>query len=231
MKAIELKKVSKDFKIGGQITTVLQPTDLTINQGEFIALIGPSGSGKSTLLTIIGALQKPTTGNILINGKDITQLSSKELTQLRFDDIGFILQTSNLVPYLTIEEQFELKYKFNKDKIDSDKINSTLENLGISHLKNKYSEDISGGERQRAAIGLALIRGPKIILADEPTASLDTKKAFEVMAIFKKITAETGTTIIVVTHDLRILDNCDRVFSMNDGVLTEDKKLDKNSEN
>ncbi|HCM89282.1 MULTISPECIES: ABC transporter ATP-binding protein [Vagococcus] len=221
MKTIELKNISKDFKIGEQLVNILKPTTLTINEGEFIALIGPSGSGKSTLLTIIGALQKPTNGDLMINGKNISQLTNKELTQLRFDEIGFILQASNLVPYLTIQEQFELQYRFNKEKINFKKIDETLDNLGIKQLKHKYSEEISGGERQRAAVGLALIKEPKIILADEPTASLDTKKAFEIMAIFKEITEKTKTTIIVVTHDLRILDNCDRILTMNDGILSE----------
>lgn len=221
MKTIELKNISKDFKIGEQLVNILKPTTLTINEGEFIALIGPSGSGKSTLLTIIGVLQKPTNGDLMINGKNISQLTKKELTQLRFDEIGFILQASNLVPYLTIQEQFELQYRFNKEKINFKKIDETLDNLGIKQLKHKYSEEISGGERQRAAVGLALIKEPKIILADEPTASLDTKKAFEIMAIFKEITEKTKTTIIVVTHDLRILDNCDRILTMNDGILSE----------
>lgn len=221
MKMIELKNISKDFKIGDQLVTILKPTTLTINEGEFIALIGPSGSGKSTLLTIIGALQKPTNGDLTINEKNISQLTNKELTQLRFDEIGFILQASNLVPYLTIQEQFELQYRFNKEKINLKKIDETLDNLGIKQLKHKYSEEISGGERQRAAVGLALIKEPKIILADEPTASLDTKKAFEIMAIFKEITEKTKTTIIVVTHDLRILDHCDRILTMNDGILSE----------
>ena len=221
MKIIELLKVKKDFKIGSEIVTILHPTNLTMSGGEFNAIVGPSGSGKSTLLTIIGALQKPTEGSIKINNKELENLSQKELSALRFSDIGFVLQSSNLVPYLTIEEQFELKYKVVNEKIDYNRIDELLNQLSISHLKNKYPEDISGGERQRVSIGLALLKEPLIILADEPTASLDTERAFEVIDIFKSITQTTKTTIIMVTHDLRLLDECDRVFEMNDGELKE----------
>lgn len=221
MGIIELSDVEKQFKMGSEMVTVLKKTDLRINQGEFDAIVGPSGSGKSTLLTIIGALQKPTEGIVKINDRDIATLNAKKLSELRFNDIGFVLQASNLVPYLTVKEQFELKYKVKKIKRDKERIQKMLDDLSITHLASKYPEDISGGERQRVAIGLALLMEPKLILADEPTASLDTEKAYEVIDIFKTITDETNTTVIMVTHDLRMLKECDRVLEMKDGVLTE----------
>lgn len=221
MGIIELSDVEKQFKMGSEMVTVLKKTNLVINQGEFDAIVGPSGSGKSTLLTIIGALQKPTEGIVKINDRDIATLKAKKLSELRFSDIGFVLQASNLVPYLTVKEQFELKYKVKKIKRDKKRIQKMLDDLSITHLASKYPEDISGGERQRVAIGLALLMEPKLILADEPTASLDTEKAYEVIDIFKTITDETNTTVIMVTHDLRMLKECDRVLEMKDGVLTE----------
>lgn len=221
MGIIELSDVEKQFKMGSEMVTVLKKTNLVINQGEFDAIVGPSGSGKSTLLTIIGALQKPTEGIVKINDRDIATLNAKKLSELRFNDIGFVLQASNLVPYLTVKEQFELKYKVKKIKRDTKRIQKMLDDLSIAHLASKYPEDISGGERQRVAIGLALLMEPKLILADEPTASLDTEKAYEVIDFFKTITDETNTTVIMVTHDLRMLKECDRVLEMKDGVLTE----------
>lgn len=221
MTIIKLSKIKKEFKIGDEVVTVLKPTDLVMGSGEFNAIVGPSGSGKSTLLTIIGALQKPSEGIVKINNQSLENLNQKELSKLRFSEIGFILQSSNLIPYLTVKEQLELKYKVKNQKSDFDRIDELLEILSISHLLNKYPEDISGGERQRVAIALALLNQPKIILADEPTASLDTQRALEVIDIFKKITETTKTTIIMVTHDLRMLKKCDRVFEMNDGTLIE----------
>jgi putative ABC transport system ATP-binding protein len=223
MSVIELKKVSKQFKIGDEVQEILKPTDLVINKSEFNAIVGPSGSGKSTLLTIIGALQKPSSGDIYINNQNLVEFNQKELSKLRFSEIGFILQASNLVPYLTVKEQFELKYTVVGKKVNQQRIDGLLDELSISHLKNKYPEDISGGERQRVAIGLALVNEPKVILADEPTASLDTNRSFEVIDIFKRISKESQTTIIMVTHDVRMLDECDRVFEMKDGVLEEKK--------
>ena len=218
---IELKNVSKDFNDGSKDVTVLQSTTLRIDKAEFSAIVGPSGSGKSTLLTIMGALQTPTLGEVYIGGKDISQFNDKAISNLRFNTLGFILQASNLVPYLTIQEQFELKAKQAKLPDAKKRIGDLLEKLTITKVKDKYPENVSGGERQRAAIGLALLLKPKVILADEPTASLDTEKAFDVVKLLKKIAKEEQTSIVMVTHDQRILSYCDRVYEMTDGVLVE----------
>lgn len=218
---IHLSNITKDFNDGLNKINVLKPTSLEINSNEFVAIVGPSGSGKSTLLTIVGALQNPSSGSVLINGQDIGTMDAKDTADLRFDTIGFILQGSNLVPFLNVYEQFEMKMKQANLRKTEETIKETFESLNISHLKNKYPDELSGGERQRVAIGLALILKPKIILADEPTASLDTEKAFQVVEILSQITKNQGTTVIMVTHDERMLKYCDRVFNMDDGVLSE----------
>lgn len=218
---IEIKDVSKVFKDGEAEITALHPTSLKINKGEFVAIVGPSGSGKSTLLTIIGALQKPTSGTLLIDEKEVYSLNESERSDIRFNSIGFVLQSSNLVPYLTIKEQFELKLRVGKKRRTEEIMNEIFEELSISKIKNKYPDEISGGERQRAAIGLALLLNPPILLTDEPTASLDTEKAYRVVSLFQKISRNLQTSVIMVTHDTRMLSYCDRVFEMKDGLLTE----------
>ncbi|NLC42227.1 MAG: ABC transporter ATP-binding protein [Erysipelothrix sp.] len=221
---IQLNNITKDFFDGNTDVNVLQSTTVTINDSEFTAIIGPSGSGKSTLLTIIGALQKPTEGTLEINGIDSYSLSENQRSDLRFKKIGFVLQGSNLVPYLTIREQFELKLKIAKVS-NKQKIDEMLERLSITKIQDKYPDDVSGGERQRAAIGLALILEPTILLADEPTASLDTEKAYQVVEILKNISRDLGTAVVMVTHDQRMLPYCDRVLQMQDGVLSEDNTV------
>src|SRR5699024_6207913 len=155
---------------------------------EFVAIIGPSGSGKSTFLTIIGGLQTPSDGRVLIREKKFSEVSMKERSKMRFEEIGFILQASNLVPFLTVENQMRLVNKVDRTKYEKDKAEKLFEELGITKLRNKYPSDLSGGERQRVAIARALYHEPSVILADEPTASLDTEKAFEVVEILARET-------------------------------------------
>ncbi|MGY3755751.1 ABC transporter ATP-binding protein [Helcococcus kunzii] len=219
---VKFEKVKKTFQDGDETIEALKESSFSINSGELIAIIGPSGSGKSTLLTIMGGLQKPSEGKILFNGEDITSLGEKDRNNLRFDKIGFILQASNLVPYLSIEEQFELVDKFKKKKFDKDKAEKLMEKFDILKRKKQYPGDLSGGERQRAAIARALYPEPKLILADEPTASLDTERAIKVVEILKDITRESDRTTVMVTHDNRLLEYCDRVFKITDGKLTEE---------
>lgn len=221
MTLIEIQEITKTFNDGTNDVDILKSTTVSINANEFTAIVGPSGSGKSTLLTILGALQTPTSGTITIDDKNVGDLDANQLSSLRFESIGFVLQASNLVPYLTVYEQFEMKYKYAKLKKDQKRIDTLLEKLGISDLKNKYPDEISGGERQRVAIGTALLLKPKIILADEPTASLDTEKSYDVIKLLKEISVSEETAVVMVTHDKRMLKYCDRVLEMNDGVLKE----------
>ena len=219
---IKLKEITKDFYDGDTRVNVLKSTDLSIEPQEFVAIVGPSGSGKSTLLTIIGALQNPTSGWVKINGEDISDLDAKDAADLRFRSIGFILQGSNLVPFLTVYEQFQMKMKQATIKDYDKTIDDMLEVLGIDDLRHKYPDEISGGERQRVAVGLALILKPQIILADEPTASLDSEKAYQVVEMLSSISKKQEASVIMVTHDKRMLSYCDRVFTMDDGVLSLD---------
>lgn len=217
---LKIKNITKKFEDGKSNIVAVDNVSLELEEGTFAAIVGPSGSGKSTLLTIMGALQRPSEGSIEIDGIDLYNISDKKRSKIRFNKLGFVLQGSNLIPYLTIEEQFVLKLKKNKTK--SKKLyEELLKKLEISHLKNKYPDEISGGERQRVAIALSLILKPEIVLADEPTASLDTNKSYDVVQMLKDITKTTDTTVVMVTHDKRMLSKCDRVFEIIDGKLTE----------
>ncbi|KST76212.1 ABC transporter ATP-binding protein [Lactococcus lactis subsp. lactis] len=220
MKAIELKNVKKSFKDGDETIEALKETNFSVDKGEFVAIIGPSGSGKSTLLTIAGGLQSPSSGEIWINGRALNEKKEKARAKVRFEEIGFILQASNLVPFLTVKKQLQLVDKVNKAKENRAGLD-LLKRLGLEKLVDKYPEELSGGERQRVAIVRALYNDPTIILADEPTASLDTEKAYEVVKILAKETKEKNKATIMVTHDLRLVDYCDKVYLMEDGRLSE----------
>ena len=185
MKAIELKNVKKSFKDGDETIEALKETNFSVDKGEFVAIIGPSGSGKSTLLTIAGGLQSPSSGEIWINGRALNEKKEKARAKVRFEEIGFILQASNLVPFLTVKKQLQLVDKVNKAKENRAGLD-LLKRLGLEKLVDKYPEELSGGERQRVAIVRALYNDPTIILADEPTASLDTEKAYEEVKILAK---------------------------------------------
>ena len=223
MKLIEAIDVSKKFIDGGNEIEALKATNFSVSAGEFVAIIGPSGSGKSTLLTILGGLQTPSTGKVKIQEKPFSEVSDKKRTKLRFEDIGFILQASNLVPFLKVRDQLRLVNKVNGTKFNAEKNAELMKGLGIEELENKYPSDLSGGQRQRVAIARALYHDPAVILADEPTASLDTEKAFEVVEILARETKEKQKATIMVTHDERLISYCDRVYVMKDGVLSERK--------
>ena len=224
MNVLEFINVTKSYQDGNKEIEALKETNFKIEEGQFIAIIGPSGSGKSTFLTLAGGLQTPSKGQIIINGKDYTNLSEKERAKLRFNDIGFVLQASNLVPFLTAKQQLELVDRINnkRNKTLQDQ-KSLFKELGIDHLENKLPKDLSGGERQRLAIARALYNNPAIILADEPTASLDSDRAFEVVDLLSKECKEKNKSIIMVTHDNRMIEKCDHVYRMKDGILTKER--------
>lgn len=221
MEIMKFYNVYKTYKEHGETIEALKKASFTLNSGELVAIVGPSGSGKSTLLTMMGGLQRPTGGTITFNGENLSDMDEARRNKLRLDEIGFILQSSNLVPYLTLNEQFALVDKFAKVKRDEEKSDKLLDKMGILKRKNQYPGDISGGERQRAAIARALYTEPKLLLADEPTASLDSTKTMEIIELLKKITHNNDRTTVLVTHDNRLLKHCDRVFEVIDGVLTE----------
>ena len=224
MNVLEFKNVTKSYQDGNKEIEALKETNFKIEEGQFIAIIGPSGSGKSTFLTLAGGLQTPSKGQIIINGKDYTNLSEKERAKLRFNDIGFVLQASNLVPFLTAKQQLELVDRINKQKRQTLQDQKSLfKELGIDHLENKLPKELSGGERQRLAIARALYNNPAIILADEPTASLDSDRAFEVVDLLSKECREKNKSIIMVTHDNRMIEKCNHVYRMKDGILTKER--------
>ena len=224
MNVLEFKNVTKSYQDGNKEIEALKETNFKIEEGQFIAIIGPSGSGKSTFLTLAGGLQTPSKGQIIINGKGYTNLSEKERAKLRFNDIGFVLQASNLVPFLTAKQQLELVDRINKKRKQTLQDQKSLfKELGIDHLENKLPKDLSGGERQRLAIARALYNNPAIILADEPTASLDSDRAFEVVDLLSKECKEKNKSIIMVTHDNRMIEKCDHVYRMKDGILTKER--------
>ena len=219
MSIIELKGVTKEYGQGHTLVQALKPTDFQLEAGQFVAIIGPSGSGKTTFLTLLGHLQTPSKGQILLHGKDTSRLKEKERAALRFNDFGFILQASNLIPFLKIEDQFQLIDRLSKkERTDLD---SLIELLDLQGTLKQYPKELSGGERQRAAIARALYNSPDIILADEPTSSLDTERAKRVVHLLKEVTQKFHKSVVMITHDTRLLDEVDKVYEMQDGVLTQ----------
>ena len=212
-----MEKIVKKFGQGHTEVTALKKVDFNVAQGEFVSVIGPSGSGKSTFLTIAGGLQTPTEGKITINGADFSQMNEKQRSKARFKEIGFILQSSNLIPFLKVKEQFQLVEKIEKEK-NAAKIEELLKSLDIWELREQYPKALSGGERQRVAIARSLFNDPQLILADEPTASLDSDHAYDVVKLLAKETHERNKAIVMVTHDERMTQWSD-VYQMKDGEL------------
>jgi putative ABC transport system ATP-binding protein len=218
---LKLDKVSKVYGEGNTEVTALHPMSLDVKAGEFIGIVGPSGSGKSTLLSIAGALLSPSKGDIYIREKNITKLSEKEMTDIRLKKIGFIFQFANLVPYLNVKEQLLYIAKLKKEnKQESEKrADHLLATFGLGERKNHYPNQLSGGEKQRVAIARAFMNNPDLILADEPTASLDSKRARAVVEMMKREVKESQKAAIMITHDERMLDVCDRILTLRDGQL------------
>ena len=221
MSVIELKNISKSYGQGNAKVDALKDVNFEAKEGEVVLIEGPSGAGKSTFLTIAGALQKPTSGEVFIGGKDVTNYSPKQADALRLDKIGFVLQAYNLVPYLTVKEQFILVDKVKKSgNMSKERLDNLLNELGIMQLINKYPKELSGGQQQRVAIARALYADPAIILADEPTASLDSEKVEEVGKLFKSLAKQKEKAIILVAHDLRLNKYSDKIYEMLDGRLS-----------
>ena len=223
MALLTLKNISKTYEENNNAVQALKSASIEVEAGELVAIIGPSGSGKSTLLSIAGALLKPTNGEIEINGKSVNALSEKQLANFRLNEIGFILQTSNLIPYLNVLDNLLLIKKMGGKVAAGDAKFATdlLTELGLGSKLKKMPHELSGGERQRVAIARAFMNDSAVILADEPTASLDSKRALEVVELLSKETKARGKAAVMVTHDERMLPFCDHVYRMEDGVLTK----------
>jgi len=223
---MELKDITKIY--GSKIKTqVLFGINLAFEQGSFNSIIGQSGSGKSTLLNILGSLDRPTSGDIIINGKNTKNLNSKELSDLRNEAIGFIFQFHYLLPEYTAIENVLMPYRISKKPITKEVIdyaNELLDIVGLTKVKNNLSINMSGGQQQRVAIARSLMNNPKIILADEPTGNLDSDSTEQVYELLRKINQEFGTTFIIITHDRHIAEKADRIIEIKDGRINLDIK-------
>ena len=225
MKAIlDIENVSKSYRLGKTAVPVLSEINLSIKEGEFAAIMGPSGSGKSTLLNIIGCLDRPTSGKIMISSVDTSSLSEPELARIRGKRIGFVFQTFNLIPRLTALKNVELPmvYQDIPREMRIKKSMMLLEMLGLKDRFDHRPSELSGGERQRVSIARALVNDPEILLADEPTGNLDSKTGQEIMQIFNTLHNE-GRTILMVTHDLGLAQNCNRIIRLRDGRIDDGK--------
>ena len=223
MAIIELKNVQKVYGTGAAQVVALKNINFKANLGEVVLIMGPSGAGKSTFLTIAGSLQKPTTGEVIVDGQNIARISAKASDHLRLTQLGFVLQAYNLVPFLKIREQFELVNKVKKaGNISQEKLQELLKQLGINSLLDKYPSELSGGQQQRAAIARALYANPQILLADEPTASLDSENVAEVGQLFKKLAKNYNKAVLLVTHDPRLKQYADHIYEMMDGEIKQE---------
>lgn len=224
MAAIELTNVTKVYGKGDAAVNALRGINFKAEKGEVVLIMGPSGAGKSTMLTIVGSLQKATSGKIIVDGQDITNLSNKETNSLRLNKIGFVLQAYNLVPYLTVADQFKLVDKVKKHgNLSQDELAKLLKQLGVDKLTKKYPSELSGGQQQRVSIARALYADPTFLLADEPTASLDSANVAEVGKLFQTLARSRDKAIILVTHDDRLKQYADHIYHMLDGQLTKEK--------
>lgn len=221
-----LENINKQYGEGDTTVMALKNVSLQVDEGEFVAVVGPSGSGKSTFLSIAGALLTPTSGRLLISGSDIANISARRLNRVRLEHIGFVFQSSNLVPYLTVLDQLMLISKLGRQgkREAEQKAVQLLSEVGLEHRLHHYPDKLSGGERQRVAIARALMNDPGVILADEPTASLDSTRGRAVVEMLASEVRSRRKAAVMVTHDERVLDLCDRVITIKDGMLSEEKR-------
>jgi len=219
------KNLKKTFIVGNSEVQAVDGVSITFTQGEFISIVGPSGSGKTTLLNLIGTLEVPTAGKVIINGTDLSKFTQLELTNFRRRNLGFVFQFFNLVEGLTGSENVELPLIFDSvtHEIRRKKVDEIFEEFNLAHLKNKFPEELSSGERQRISIMRALINEPILLLADEPTGNLDTKTGQSVLDLFEEMNEERGTSILLVTHDLSAAKRARRILHMHDGKISFDQ--------
>lgn len=219
--AVEGKHIIKDFSIGETTTNVLKDISLQVMQGEFVSIMGPSGSGKSTLLYILGGLDVPTRGQVLLNGMDISNFGDEKMSRIRRQKIGFVFQFYNLIPNLNVEENIMLPLLLDGKKMGSyqKQLNHILEVVGLTERRKHTPRELSGGQQQRVAIARALIGSPEILFADEPTGNLDSRTGNEIMELLRDINKTSGQTIIMVTHSPEAAKSSSRVITVQDGLI------------
>ncbi len=227
MSIFTIDKVKKTFTNGEVKEEVLKGINLSLAEGEITALVGASGSGKSTLLTIAAGLQPASDGQVLFEGKNINAMNQEQIRQIRASEFGFVFQFAHLVPFLTVEEQLMLMLDVSDSTLKKTEqkreVNRVLQLVGMDHRKNAYPPSLSGGEKQRVAIARAIIHQPKVLFADEPTASLDSKRSKDVMALIRELTKTLNITTLIVTHDEEMLSYADHIIKMSDGLILQNE--------
>lgn len=225
MAIIEVKHLVKKYQVGNEIIRAVDDVSFSVEQGEFISIVGASGSGKSTLLHLIGCVEKPDHGDIIIDQKEVSQLNSEQLTVFRRRQIGLVYQFFNLLPILSVKENITLPYQLDNQKVDPQLLEKLIQDIEMTHRKDHLPGQLSGGEQQRVAIGRALITRPAIVLADEPTGNLDSLNSQQIIDLLVKANNETNQTIIMITHDLDVAKQAKRLLRMSDGKIVEDVRL------
>ena len=221
---IQLKDITKVYSMGKRELPVLRGITLNIEQGELVAFMGPSGSGKSTMLNLIGCLDKPTSGNYLLEGREVSRLSSSELAMVRGQKIGFVFQTFNLLPRLSALANVELGMRY-AGGVDRKQAMEALTKVGLSDRAHHRPTELSGGEQQRVAIARALVKNPPLVLADEPTGNLDSRSGAEIISILTSLHAEQGITLLMITHDANIAHHCQRIIHIKDGQVVMEESV------
>ncbi|MGA9288511.1 MAG: ABC transporter ATP-binding protein [Anaerobacillus sp.] len=225
MDILQIEHLSKVYGKGETAVKALDDVSFTVSKGEFVVIIGPSGSGKSTLLHLLGGVDRPTSGNVLVDNTDIYQLDETQLAIFRRRQIGLIYQFYNLIPILTVEENITLPMLLDEHKVDQKQFDNIVGTLGLQNRLGHLPNQLSGGQQQRVSIGRALISNPSIMLADEPTGNLDSQNSSEIMELLKMFNKNYNQTLIVITHDERIALQADRVISIEDGRIAKDEVI------
>lgn len=222
MEILKVENLCKQYGKGENKVTALDNFSFTVNKGEFVAIVGASGSGKSTLLHLIGGVDRPTSGKVFIDGKDIYKFNDDELAIFRRRQVGLIYQFYNLIPILNVEENITLPLKLDNRNIDKKRLDELIKVLGLEERRTHLPNELSGGQQQRTSIGRAMITNPAIILADEPTGNLDSKASDEIVTLLKKSNKDYKQTIIMITHNLEIAKVADRIIKIEDGKIVEE---------
>jgi putative ABC transport system ATP-binding protein len=225
MEVLKVENLSKTYGTGENKVEALRNINLSVNKGEFVAIVGASGSGKSTLLHLLGGLDRPTAGNVVIDEESIYEYKEEKLAVFRRRKIGFVFQFYNLLPILDVEENIALPALLDNDKVDKIYLDELINVLGLSARKKHLPSELSGGQQQRVSIGRAVFNKPSIILADEPTGNLDTKNSKDVIELLKFTAKKYNQTLILITHDINIAAMADRVITIEDGQIVSDKQL------
>ena len=224
MEILKVENLVKTYGKGDNVVTAVDNISFSVQKGEFVAIVGASGSGKSTILHLLGGVDRPTSGKVYIDGKDIYSLNNDNLAIFRRRQIGIIYQFYNLIPILNVKENITLPCDLDSQKVDEDRLNELITTLGLEKRMNHLPNQLSGGQQQRVSIGRAMINNPAIMLADEPTGNLDSKASDEIVSLLRLSNKKFNQTVIIITHDLEIAKQADRVITIEDGKVVKDEK-------